>query len=49
MPAIERWEHLPEGVRQHLIDRMRDEADRQKLPSTVSAYPDIGGPVSAPR
>ena len=31
------------------IDRMRDEADRQKLPSTVSAYPDIGGPVSAPR
>src|SRR5689334_21766195 len=31
------------------IDRMRDEANRQKLPSTVSAYPDIGGPVSAPR
>jgi outer membrane protein assembly factor BamD len=31
------------------IDRMRDEANRQKLPATVSAYPDIGGPVSAPR
>ena len=26
MPKIERWENLPEGVRQHLIDRMRDRA-----------------------
>lgn len=26
MPEIERWENLPEGVRQHLIDRMRDRA-----------------------
>jgi outer membrane protein assembly factor BamD len=25
------------------IDRMREQADRQKLPHTVSAYPDIGG------
>ena len=25
------------------IDRMREQADRQKLPNTVSAYPDIGG------
>ncbi len=25
------------------IERMRGEADRQKLPTTVSAYPDIGG------
>jgi len=25
------------------IERMRGEADRQKLPNTVSAYPDIGG------
>ena len=25
------------------IERMRTEADRQKLPTTVSAYPDIGG------
>ena len=26
MPKIERWENLPAGVRQHLIDRMRDGA-----------------------
>ena len=26
MPKIARWEDLPEGVRQHLIDRMRDRA-----------------------
>jgi hypothetical protein len=26
MPKIERWENLPEGVRQHLIGRMRDRA-----------------------
>lgn len=24
MPQIERWDNLPEGMRQHLIDRMRD-------------------------
>jgi hypothetical protein len=24
MPKIETWDHLPAGVRQHLIDRMRD-------------------------
>jgi outer membrane protein assembly factor BamD len=29
------------------LDHMRDQADRQKLPTTVSAYPDIAG--SAPR
>ncbi len=29
------------------IDNMRDEAGRQHLPSTVSAYPDIAGPASA--
>jgi hypothetical protein len=23
MPKIEHWDNLPEGVRQHLIDRMR--------------------------
>jgi outer membrane protein assembly factor BamD len=28
------------------IDRMRGEADRQKLPTTVSAYPDIGGTLA---
>jgi hypothetical protein len=26
MPEIERWENLPEAVRKHLIDRMRDRA-----------------------
>ncbi|MBL8233444.1 MAG: hypothetical protein JNL98_33415 [Bryobacterales bacterium] len=26
MPKIEHWENFPEGVRQHLIDRMRDRA-----------------------
>ncbi len=24
MPQLERWDHLPEGVRKHLIERMRD-------------------------
>src|SRR5436305_3697896 len=24
MPQLERWNNLPEGVRQHLIERMRD-------------------------
>ena len=26
MPQLESWENLPEGVRQHLIERMRDRA-----------------------
>ena len=26
MPKIERWENFPEGVRRHLIERMRDRA-----------------------
>jgi hypothetical protein len=26
MPKIDRWAQFPEGVRQHLIDRMRDRA-----------------------
>jgi hypothetical protein len=26
MPKIENWGNLPEGIRQHLIDRMRDRA-----------------------
>jgi len=26
MPKIESWDNLPPGVRQHLIDRMRDRA-----------------------
>src|ERR1041384_8787005 len=31
------------------IDRMREQADRQKLPTTVSAYPDIAGPDGGAR
>jgi outer membrane protein assembly factor BamD len=30
------------------LERMRTEADRQRLPSTVSAYPDVGG-ATAPQ
>jgi hypothetical protein len=26
MPQLERWDNLPEGVRQHLVERMRDRA-----------------------
>jgi hypothetical protein len=26
MPQLERWDSLPGGVRQHLIERMRDRA-----------------------
>jgi hypothetical protein len=37
MPKIENWGNLPEGIRQHLIDRMRDRAisiaDLNELPS----------------
>jgi hypothetical protein len=28
VPKIGTWDHLPEGVRQHLIDRMRDRSIR---------------------
>src|SRR2546430_16801805 len=34
MPKIERWDNLPEGVRQHLVDRMRHQPCR--LQSTAS-------------
>lgn len=26
MPQVERWDILPQGVRQHLVERMRDRA-----------------------
>ena len=45
MPAIERWEHLPEGVRQHLIDRMRDRqitlADLNRLRLWIETRPQV--------
>jgi hypothetical protein len=35
MPRIESWGNMPAGIRQHLIDRMRDRAisfaDRNRL------------------
>ena len=45
MPKIERWDHLPAGVRQHLIDRMRDRAitieDLNKLRLWVESKPKV--------
>jgi hypothetical protein len=31
MPRIETWGKLPPGVRQHLIDRMRDRVNQLRL------------------
>jgi hypothetical protein len=45
MPKIERWENFPEGVRQHLIDRMRDRAiritDLDRLRAWVETMPEV--------
>ena len=45
MPQIERWENLPEGVRQHLIERMRDRAisvsDLNQLRLWVETRPQV--------
>ena len=45
MPKIERWEHLPERVREHLIDRMRDRAisiaDLNQLRLWMEATPEV--------
>jgi hypothetical protein len=45
MPRIERWDNLPAGVRQHLIDRMRDRAitieDLNKLRIWIESKPDL--------
>ena len=45
MPKIETWENLPVGVRQHLIDRMRDRsitiADLNKLRVWIESKPDV--------
>jgi hypothetical protein len=47
MPKIERWESLPEGVRQHLIDRMRDRAigvaDLHQLRLWIETRPEVPG------
>lgn len=45
MPGIGRWGDLPAGVRQHLIDRMRDRAirieDLDKLRVWIESKPDV--------
>ena len=45
MPKIERWENFPEGVRQHLIDRMRERvigiADLNRLRLWVDTKPEV--------
>ena len=45
MPKIARWENVPEGVRQHLMDRMRDRAitiaDLNRLRLWIDANPEV--------
>ena len=45
MPKIETWGNLPTGVRQHLIDRMRDRsitiADLNQLRLWIDSKPEV--------
>ena len=45
MPKIENWGNLPAGVRQHLIDRMRDRAisiaDLDRLRLWIGSRPEV--------
>lgn len=45
MPKIESWSNLPVGVRQHLIDRMRDRAisigDLNQLRLWIESEPEV--------
>jgi hypothetical protein len=45
MPKIENWGNLPAGVRQHLIDRMRDRqitiADLNHLRLWIDSKPEV--------
>ena len=45
MPQLERWDSLPERVRQHLIERMRDRAitisDLNQLRLWVETRPEV--------
>jgi hypothetical protein len=47
MPQLERWDNLPEGVRQHLIERMRDReisvSDLNQLRLWVETRPEVPG------
>ena len=45
MPQLERWDKLPDGVRQHLIERMRDReisvSDLNQLRLWVETQPEM--------
>lgn len=45
MPRIARWADLPENVRQHLVDRMRDRAitvaDLNQLRLWIESQPEV--------
>jgi len=45
MPQLERWNNLPQGVRQHLIERMRDRSisvsDLNQLRLWVDTRPEM--------
>ena len=45
MPQLERWDNLPVGIRQHLIERMRDRAisisDLNQLRLWVETRPEV--------
>lgn len=45
MPKIARWDHLPENVRDHLIERMRDRAirvrDLNELRLWIESEPEV--------
>ena len=45
MPKIATWSNLPEGIRQHLIDRMRDQAisiaDLNQLRLWIESEPEV--------
>jgi hypothetical protein len=47
MPRIERWDNLPEAIRQHLIERMRDRAinvsDLNRLRCWIETKPEVPG------
>ena len=45
MPKIERWKHMPEGVRQHLLDRLPDRSinvsDLNRLRLWIDSTPEV--------
>src|SRR5260221_3276904 len=55
MPKIESWGNLPEGIRQHLVDRMRDRAisiaDLNQLRLWIESKPEVseGGTKTSAR